>query len=107
MNRGEHKTLLLIVDAHQGPLNVLDVINTELSFTLPTTTRLNQIMSKIASFVGPLVAGVAVGLSVSHVLPCTYKYMQKKAAKKQKLTLYYFPIPALGEPIRLLLELGG
>ena len=48
--------------------------------------------------------GLAIGLVAAHCVPCMFKKQPNKA--KGKMTLSYFGIPALGEPCRLLLELG-
>lgn len=48
-------------------------------------------------------AGVAIGYGISLLL----KRRAPSLKSKGKLALYYFGIPALGEPIRMLLTLGG
>lgn len=53
-----------------------------------------------------LALGVALGVAAAHVLPCVVP-KKKTGVKGDKLSLYYFDIPALAEPIRLVLELGG
>lgn len=52
--------------------------------------------------------GVAVGLVVAHFTSCPVVQSKKKSSlrKAGKMTLSYFDIPALGEPIRLLLSMG-
>lgn len=52
-----------------------------------------------------IAAGVVAGFALANVLPGIITSLTKP--KKQKMQLKYFNIPALGEPIRLLLELGS
>jgi len=52
-----------------------------------------------------IAAGVVAGVALANVLPGLLASLTKP--KKQKMHLKYFNIPALGEPIRLLLELGS
>lgn len=47
--------------------------------------------------------GLIIGFCSAKLLPA----LMKPSYKKKKMKLTYFDIPALGEPIRLLLELGG
>lgn len=60
-----------------------------------------------ACIVSNFAIGVVVGMGLAHFVPCTYLATKKATNKRKKWTLYYFNIPALGEPIRMLLELGG
>lgn len=54
-----------------------------------------------------LAIGAAVGLAAVHLLPCAGGGKKKAALTNgKKLKLVYFGIPALGEPLRLLLALG-
>mmetsp|Transcript_19157 Transcript_19157/g.24855 ORF Transcript_19157/g.24855 Transcript_19157/m.24855 type:complete len:286 (+) Transcript_19157:49-906(+) len=63
---------------------------------------------------GSLLCGVVLGLSAAHIMPCAWIVLRKKKkekneaeiSKNEKLRLQYFDIPALGEPIRVLLSLG-
>ncbi|KAJ8611312.1 hypothetical protein CTAYLR_006620 [Chrysophaeum taylorii] len=74
-------------------------------------TRLNGTPACVAT---NLILGVFVGLSAAHLIPYAYLALWKKKkkqglalfAKRDKLVLKYFDIPALGEPIRVLLALG-
>lgn len=54
---------------------------------------------------GGVVAGAACALAAVHVIPTPA--MCKPSRPQGKIVLHYFPLPAMGEPVRLLLELGG
>ena len=54
---------------------------------------------------GGVVAGAACALAAVHAVPMPA--MCKPSRPQGKIVLHYFPIPAMGEPVRLLLELGG
>lgn len=56
---------------------------------------------------GGVAVGFACAIGAVHVLPPPAFCEPKPPKPAGKIVLHYFPIPAMGEPIRLLLELSG
>ncbi|KAJ1461817.1 hypothetical protein M885DRAFT_506950 [Pelagophyceae sp. CCMP2097] len=53
---------------------------------------------------GPFIVGAVVAIALAHVLPCVWCTAPLKG---KKLEVVYFDLPGPGEPLRLLLALGG
>lgn len=70
-----------------------------------------QVAAKNTTVVAAMVVGLVAGVSLAQSLPCLSRKRRKRLARpcslSGKVVLKYFDIPALGEPIRMLLVLGN